>query len=159
VVSKALPMVSMVAWPLPGAVQDHQTEWPPALPAWLGSPVSLVAPTLVPVCVEVLPLIVMALAKLSLAGPDEPAGPARCRVMLPVAPPKPSTAMRYVVPATAVKATRLVWLPPPSSSLATVVRPATPAPLYSDLVVSKALPMVSMVVAPAAGAVQDHQTE
>jgi len=38
------------AWkrPLRGAVQRYQTEAPPALPAWLGSPLSLVAPILVP---------------------------------------------------------------------------------------------------------------
>jgi hypothetical protein len=28
-----------------GAVHAYQTEWPPALPAWFGSPDSFVAPT------------------------------------------------------------------------------------------------------------------
>src|SRR5256885_854070 len=69
-VSKLLPMVSTTAWPVPGEVQAYQTECPPALPAWLGSPVSLVAPTLVPVAEGVLPLRTLALAKLSFAGPE-----------------------------------------------------------------------------------------
>src|SRR5438034_587431 len=56
IVSKLLPMVSMIAWPVAGAVQLYQTECPPALPAWLGSPVSLVAPTLVPVAEGELPV-------------------------------------------------------------------------------------------------------
>src|SRR5438477_91464 len=118
-------MVSTPYCPELGAVQAHQTEWPPVLPAWLGSPVSLVAATLLPETVAELPLRLLALAKLSLAGPSV----ARWRVMLPVAPPTPSTAMRYVVPAVAVKVRRLVSLPPESSSLAMVVRPDTEEPV------------------------------
>ena len=39
-------MVLMTTVPLVGAVQLHHTERPPGLPAWFGSPGSLVAPTL-----------------------------------------------------------------------------------------------------------------
>ena len=35
----------MVTLPAEGAVQDHQTDLPPAFPPWFGSPLSLVAPT------------------------------------------------------------------------------------------------------------------
>src|SRR5438067_1179631 len=120
-------MVSTVAWREPGAVHCHQTECPPVLPAWLGSPDSLVAPALLPVALAELPVSLLALAKLSLAGLATAA--VKWKVMLPVAPPKPSTAMRYVVPAVAVKAARLVWLPPESSSLAMVVRLLTEDPV------------------------------
>ena len=42
-VSKLLPAVLIVTVPMSGAFHDHQTEAPPVLPAWLGSPVSFVA--------------------------------------------------------------------------------------------------------------------
>src|SRR5437762_11344089 len=58
----------MVTLPAAGAVQDHQTDLPPALPAWFGSPVSLVAPTLEPLSVAEEPLAAVALAKLSFTG-------------------------------------------------------------------------------------------
>src|ERR1041385_1453003 len=61
-------MVSITTWELPGAVQVHQTDAPPILPAWLGSPASLVAPTLEPETVRLAPLRVIRLAKLLLAG-------------------------------------------------------------------------------------------
>src|SRR5258707_984669 len=50
-VSKLLPLVSSATLPLDAAVQVHQTEWPPALPAWFGSPLSLLAATFVPATV------------------------------------------------------------------------------------------------------------
>jgi hypothetical protein len=43
-VSKADPRVSIVIVPACGARQENQTERPPALPAWFGSPASFVAP-------------------------------------------------------------------------------------------------------------------
>ena len=67
-VSKLLPMVSMVMFPLAGAVQVHHTDLPPVLPAWLGSPTSFVAFTFVPVRVAAVPLMLSRLAKLSFAG-------------------------------------------------------------------------------------------
>src|SRR5947209_8098688 len=42
-VSKVLPSVSNVTDRFVGAVQQNQSEWPPGLPAWLGSPGSFVA--------------------------------------------------------------------------------------------------------------------
>jgi hypothetical protein len=68
-VSKLLPKVSMVTAPEPGAVHDHHTEAPPADPAWLGSPISFVAPTLEPLNEPPTPDIVTASAKSSFAGP------------------------------------------------------------------------------------------
>jgi hypothetical protein len=47
-VSKSEPSVVIVADPVDGAVQLYQTEAPPTLPPWFGSPVSFVAPTLEP---------------------------------------------------------------------------------------------------------------
>ena len=60
----------MVTVPLTLLDHVHQTDLPPALPAWLGSPDCLLAPTLVPETVVVAPLTVMVVgvAKLSLTG-------------------------------------------------------------------------------------------
>ena len=68
IVSKLLPSVVIVTFPLVLAVQDHQTLFPPASLQSVGSPVSLVAPMLVPVTVTLLPVMTVALAKLSFAG-------------------------------------------------------------------------------------------
>ena len=51
-----------------GAVQTYQMDCPPGLPARLGSPASREAPTLLPLIEPLGPVIVVALAKLSLAG-------------------------------------------------------------------------------------------
>src|SRR5439155_17433709 len=55
--------------------QFHQTDFPPPLPAWFGSPVSLVASMLLPVAVFVVLFdgiaIVKAVAKLSFRGAVE----------------------------------------------------------------------------------------
>jgi hypothetical protein len=67
-VSKLEPRVSMVTEPAEGAVQRYQIDAPPALPAWLGSPDSLVAPAFEPVAVPLAPETTCALAKLSFAG-------------------------------------------------------------------------------------------
>src|SRR5207247_211298 len=67
-VSKLEPAVLIVAWPEAGAVQLYQTDLPPALPAWFGSPASLVASTFVPVTLPLVPVIACAAAKLSLFG-------------------------------------------------------------------------------------------
>src|SRR5438034_4352520 len=40
------PRVSIVTLPARGACKRNQREWPPALPAWFGSPGSLLAPVL-----------------------------------------------------------------------------------------------------------------
>ena len=58
----------MVVEPPAVAVQRYQRDAPPLLLAWLGSPVSLVAPTFEPVAVPVAPVIACAFAKLSSAG-------------------------------------------------------------------------------------------
>ena len=47
-VSKLEPRVDSVTVPSTGGVNCHQTDGPPLLPAWAGSPVCLVAPLLVP---------------------------------------------------------------------------------------------------------------
>ena len=66
--SKLLPTVSIVTEPPTAGVQAYQIDPPPALPAWLGSPVCLVAPVLVAVMVPELPVITWALANASLGG-------------------------------------------------------------------------------------------
>ena len=67
-VSKSLPQVSMVVRPATDGVHRHQTEWPPLLPPWSGSPVCFVAPTVDPVAVTLPAASVAAAAKLSFAG-------------------------------------------------------------------------------------------
>ena len=62
-----LPTVSKLMEAVSGAVQQYQIECPPGLPAWLGSPASLVAPTLLPVTVPLAPPMNSQLVKLSLA--------------------------------------------------------------------------------------------
>jgi hypothetical protein len=69
VVSKVLPTVLMTVRPLAGACHLYQTDAPPELPAWLGSPASLFAPTFVPVTPPAMPVKTRALAKLLLVGP------------------------------------------------------------------------------------------
>src|SRR6266487_3094198 len=54
-----LPSVVIVRSPLVGAVQDHQTEAPPTLPAWSGSRFCLVAPIFEPVTVIFVPIRTM----------------------------------------------------------------------------------------------------
>ena len=83
------------------------------------------------------------------------------KVILPVKPLKPSTAMAYFVPATALKLTLLVKVPPAGeSSLAAIaIRAETEAPVKMARSVSKLLPAVEMVTLPEAGAVHDHHTE
>ena len=69
-------------------------EAPPRLVVMPGSPVSLVAPTLVPLHVSVLPVSAAALAKLSLAGATAGGASDTPRLTLPVAPAYPSTEIR-----------------------------------------------------------------
>ena len=64
-----------------------------------------------------------------------------------------------MVPATALKFSRLVLLPPLWSSSATGVSAFTAAPVYTASTVSKSLPTVLTVTPPEAGAVQVHHTE
>ncbi len=47
--------MSIAIVPALGAVQEYQIDAPPAFPAWFGSPVSLVAPTLEPMAVPARP--------------------------------------------------------------------------------------------------------
>ncbi len=82
----ALPTVSIVTDPPAVGVQAYQTEAPPALPAWAGSPVSLVAFTLVAVMVPVAPVRTWALAKASLAGAAPAAVSTQLSVTLPRRP-------------------------------------------------------------------------
>src|SRR5438046_6772810 len=84
----------MVTEPLPGALQVYQREWPPALPAWLGSPDSLVALALEPVTAPEAPLKVCAFTKRSFGGADEAAPRLQASEMPPLAPTYPSTATR-----------------------------------------------------------------
>jgi hypothetical protein len=58
------------ALPLAAAVQEYQTVLAARSDPDVGSPGSLVAPTVVPVIVSALPDKIAALAKLSLAGDD-----------------------------------------------------------------------------------------
>src|SRR4051812_40428886 len=75
-VSKLLPAVVMFMLPFAGAVHFHQTEAPPASPAWFGSPDSFVAKAVVPVAWAELPfsVIVLAFANASLDGALDPPG-------------------------------------------------------------------------------------
>src|SRR6266446_805370 len=66
--------------------------------------------------------------------------------------------MKYVVPATADTITRLVPLPPLSSSRAMRLAMPTP-PAYAAKYVSKLLPLVSSITAAVADAVHRHHTE
>jgi hypothetical protein len=63
-VSKLLPAVTILTFPLVWGVHVYHMDLPPAFPAWLGSPGSLVALLLLPVTVP--PLYDRALLKLSL---------------------------------------------------------------------------------------------
>ena len=85
----------MVTGSAVAAVHRYQIECPPALPAWLGSPVSLVALALLPVRVPELAVSACALAKASFAGAGGGGGAAwiQFNVTLPVAPLNPSTAI------------------------------------------------------------------
>src|SRR5204863_9454302 len=69
-VAKPEPLVEKVTGPVAGGRQTYQTEWPPALPLWFGSPASFVAESVVP---ETLPLhepIAWADANMSFGGGD-----------------------------------------------------------------------------------------
>src|SRR4051794_8379695 len=121
--SKSLPVVSIVTTPLDAAVQRYQREWPPALPAWPGSPASFVAATELPVAVAEVPDRTSADAKASFAGA---VAYDQFRTTLPIAPVpvprQPSTAIRYLVPEVAAKATRLCcWTLSTMSSLLPIV--------------------------------------
>lgn len=63
-----LPFVSRLTCPFDGAVHFHQIELPPLLPAWLGSPVSLLARRLVPLVLPEVPVIEKRLMNRSFAG-------------------------------------------------------------------------------------------
>ncbi len=120
-----LPIVSMVAWAVAGAVQRYQIEDPPGKPAWLGSPASLVAKALLALSEPSPPEMTWPLAKASLAGPVPELQP---RATEPVAPRYPSTAMRYSVPAVTARVTALV-VPSASSLLATRLSAETLEPV------------------------------
>ena len=75
--------------PAAGAVQVHHSDLPPASPAWLGSPASLVAVAELAVAEALLPVRVKRLAKSSFSG-----GSMSCREKLSDAPFSPSTAKR-----------------------------------------------------------------
>jgi hypothetical protein len=63
-------VVSTRVEPEAGACQLYQTDLPPTLPAWFGSPGSFVAPTLVPLTIPLLPERTCAAAKASLLVPE-----------------------------------------------------------------------------------------
>src|SRR5690348_9060421 len=92
--------VSRVSVPFAVGVYRYQTDRPSGWvsPAWLGSPDSNVASTVVPFTEPVAPVIVWAEAKASLAGAVGPLGTRfQLRVMGPLWNQVPTT-MRYVVP-------------------------------------------------------------
>ena len=84
-----LPAVLNVVGPPAGAVHENQIEWPPALPAWVGSPASLVAVVFVPLQHPVAPYSGCGEAKASFVAP---AATLQLSVTLPLAPANPSTA-------------------------------------------------------------------
>jgi len=69
-----LPSVVIRTSPFVGAVHDHQTELPPTLPAWFGSPPSFVAATLDPMTVTFVPVITIRFENRSFAGAAPHAG-------------------------------------------------------------------------------------
>src|SRR5438105_8423742 len=129
-VSKELPAVSNATAPLAGAVQRYQIERPPVLPACFGSPLCLLAPTVVPAAVPNAPASDCAAEKLSFPGaPLAAAASDQASAIVPVAPLPPSTAMRYVVPEVALNETLLCLLDAETSSLlATDASPLTAVP-------------------------------
>jgi len=71
-VSKLLPVVSIVTIASVGATQFHHTDLPPILPAWFGSPTSLLASVFLPeVTIGEPPFKVIALTNKSLTGAIE----------------------------------------------------------------------------------------
>src|SRR5262245_28318793 len=74
-VSNPLPIVSNVTVAVAGAVQVAQIDRPPVLPAWLGSPLSFVAPTVVALIVPLRPASARAAANMSFATPLDPPPP------------------------------------------------------------------------------------
>ena len=66
--SKVELLVVRNKMPSAGARNDHQTDFPPALPAWRGSPNSLVARALLTLLVPDAPVNSIGLAKRSLVG-------------------------------------------------------------------------------------------
>src|SRR5688500_8869508 len=86
-VSKPLPAVSIVTVAVFGAVHANQIDLPPALPAWFGSPASLVAPIVVADVVPLPPAIVLAAASASFATPGDETARLQFSVTVPDAPP------------------------------------------------------------------------
>lgn len=85
--SKLLPTVSTVKVPAWGAVQLHQSDLPPELPAWFGSPDSLVALALEAETLPLSPPRVVRLEKASLllaAVPRKPESEAE-KALVPLA--------------------------------------------------------------------------
>src|SRR4051794_28365536 len=85
-VSKLDERVSNEAVPVTpaGATHEYQTDAPLGIAACCGSPVSVVAPTFVPVTVPLVPVTDCAFAKLSFAGP---VADVQCSEILPVRTP------------------------------------------------------------------------
>src|SRR5438105_12795029 len=77
-VSKVLPMVSKVTGVAEALVQQNQSEWPPGLSAWSGSPGSLVAVLLLSDSEPEGPLSEMQLAKKSLRQKSAESNCSRC---------------------------------------------------------------------------------
>src|SRR5689334_14926866 len=98
------------AEPLAGATHWNHTVRS-GTDAWVGSPGSPVERAVLCEILPVTPVIVVGVAKLSLAGEFC----AHCMVKAPVSELKPSTAIRYVVPAVALKVT-FDWEVPLNSS-------------------------------------------
>ena len=135
-VSKSLPHVLIVTGPSASGAQRYQTDAPPASPAWLGSPASLVAPWLVPASViGRAPESSLELAKSSFAGGSTAAkricvSPWEAIAELGLKPLL--SAIEYVTPATAVNDTRV-----PSEN----PQRALPLPLVTSVRASTAVPV------------------
>jgi hypothetical protein len=92
-----LPAVSTLSSPSAGAVHRYQTDFPPASPAWFGSPISFVAPTFDPATLPEGVARSCEAAKSSFVGAK--GANDHCRLIEPsaacaAAPLKPSTAIR-----------------------------------------------------------------
>src|SRR3954470_19199661 len=136
-----------------GARQRNQIEAPSARPACAGSPASRVAPRVEPSAVPIRPEIASAAAKASFSG----GAFAHDSDTAPVARTRPSTAMRYVVPAVAANVTDAVR--PPRSSLRRTTRSVSSvAPVYTPRSAGKPLPVVSNRYVALVGAVHEYQT-
>ena len=153
-VSKFDSRVWKTAEPVSGAVHEYQTDLS-GIDPWFGSPGSPVDRAVLAEVLPVAPVRTVGDAKLSLTGEFW----AYWSENGPCADAKPSTAIRYVVPAAALKLTFDCRVPLKSSFEATDASVPKLLPVNTWSVVSNAASRRLKLVGPLSGAVQEYQTE